>query len=154
MGINTTEWPHVPEMASALSKQQIQSRNKIQPEWRGTKAMILNLWVVTLWGRSNDLSQGSPGKQIFTSWLITVARLQIQSSNKNNVTVEVTTAWRPVLKGSSVRKGKSCCIFFSSSNEHAPYLYCNSQWPELLCVHTFRDLTTLRISVFHLTIPR
>ena len=47
-----------------------------------------------------------PSYHIFTLWFMTVAKLQLQSSNKNNFMVGVPTT---VLKGHSIRKVENHC---------------------------------------------
>jgi hypothetical protein len=42
--------------------------------------------------------------KIFKLWFITVAKLQLWRSNKNNFTIGVTTTWEIVLKCHSIRK--------------------------------------------------
>ena len=47
--------------------------------------------------------------KIFKLWFITVAKLQLWSSNKNNFTIGVTTTWEIVLKCHSIRKVETHC---------------------------------------------
>ena len=47
--------------------------------------------------------------QIFALQFITVAKLQLWSSNKSNFMVGVTTTWGTVLEGHSIRKGENHC---------------------------------------------
>lgn len=63
--------------------------------------MVLKLWVVTLFiGRGITY-------QISTLQFITVDKLQLQSSNRNNFMVGATTTWGAVLKDHSIRKAEN-----------------------------------------------
>lgn len=71
-----------------------------------SEAMVLNLWVVTSWGQmtlSQRLLIRHPAHQIFKLQFITVARLQLRSSNQNNFTVGGHYKSRTVLRGHSTR---------------------------------------------------
>jgi hypothetical protein len=77
--------------------------------------VVLNLWVTTSMGVKQLFSQRSsiryPACQIFTLQSITVAKLQLWSSSKNNLELGVTTTRGTVLgKGHRIRKVKDCCF--------------------------------------------
>lgn len=45
-----------------------------------------------------------PAYQIFTTWLITIAKLQFRNSSRNKFMVEVTAVWGTMLKGRGIRR--------------------------------------------------
>ena len=76
-----------------------------------TRPVVFNLWVWTLTrGHISD----NPACQIFTLWFITLAKLQLWSSNKIILWLGVTTLWGTVLKGCSNRKVENHCSRLSN----------------------------------------
>lgn len=62
--------------------------------------MVLNLYVVT--PLASFIKLLSP--KIITLWFITLTKLQLWTSRKNNLVLGVTTTWRILLKDHNIRK--------------------------------------------------
>lgn len=79
------------------------------------KAVVLILWLLTpvRW----------PAYQIFTSWFVTVAKLQVWSSNKKIYSWVVKITWGTLWKGCSIRKVEDHC----SKENCFPFPWC--LWP-------------------------
>ena len=74
--------------------------------------LILYSRLQPFWGEGQStLSQGShirhPAYQIFTLWFISVAKLQLWSSNEVILWLGVTTAWGTVLNGWNIGKAEN-----------------------------------------------
>ena len=72
------------------------------------RVVVLNLWVATLWGESNDFFIRFTYK-IFTLWFTTVAKLQLWISSEILLWLGVPTTWGTVLKGHSIRMVEKHC---------------------------------------------
>ena len=106
---NLSEVQHLPPqrettcscLASLRNVKEKKLHSVYQTAWSDEKCphwpVVLSRWVTTPLGIGGTVSQGShiryPAYQIFTLQSITVAKLQLGSSNKNNFMVEVTTTW-------------------------------------------------------------
>ena len=78
-------------------------------EQKASKSEVLNLGVATPFGGFTGIAGAHQKTQIFTLRFITVAKLQLWSSNKNHLMAGATTTRGTLFKCCSIRKVENHC---------------------------------------------